>query len=114
MAAHPDPSPLMHDPGTQAPGDYMYRSALNDYFRDGDGSSIEKLENFAKYVPRQSLARLLARYEIFKLIHEVQGSIVECGVMFGGGLMAFANLSVILEPYNFQRRVIGFDTFEGF
>jgi hypothetical protein len=54
------------------------------------------------------------RYEIFKLIQNVQGSIVECGVLFGGGLMSFANLSVILEPYNFQRRIIGFDTFTGF
>src|SRR5205807_493418 len=67
-----------------------------------------------KYVPRQNMARFLARYEILKQIITVHGSIVECGVLFGGGLMSFANLSVILEPYNFQRRVIGFDTFSGF
>jgi len=104
----------MHDPRTQAPGDYSYREGLEAYFRDSPGSFTEKLENFSKYVPRQNLARFLARYEIFKLIQDVQGSIVECGVLFGGGLMSFANLSAILEPYNFQRRVIGFDTFTGF
>lgn len=107
-------SPTMHDPVTQSPGDYGYRTALEAYFSESPGSNTEKLENFAKYVPRQNLARFLARYEIFKLVHNVQGSIVECGVLFGGGLMAFANLSTILEPYNFQRRVIGFDTFTGF
>ncbi len=109
-----DPSPTMHDPITQAKGDYSYRQALEAYFHDSPGSATEKMENFTKYVPRQNLARFLARYEIFKLIHDVQGSIVECGVLFGGGLMGFANLSAMLEPYNFQRRIIGFDTFTGF
>jgi len=107
-------SPTMHDPRTQARFDYSSREALEDYFNNSPGSATEKLENFAKYVPRQNLARFLARYEIFKLIKDIQGSIVECGVLFGGGLMSFAKLSTILEPYNFQRRIIGFDTFTGF
>jgi len=114
MQPESDPSPTMHDPRTQHPGDYRYREALDRYFQESPGSNTEKLENFAKYVPRQSLARFLARYEIFKQVADVQGSIVECGVLFGGGLMAFANISTILEPYNFQRRVFGFDTFAGF
>lgn len=92
----------------------MSRQTLEAYFNDSPGSATEKLENFAKYVPRQNLARFLARYEIFRLIKDVQGSIVECGVLFGGGLMSFAKLSTILEPYNFQRRIFGFDTFTGF
>ena len=107
-------SPTMHDPRTQASFDYQSREKLEYYFNSGPGSSTEKLENFAKYVPRQNLARFMARYEIFKLIKDVQGSIIECGVLFGGGLMSFAKLSTILEPYNFQRRIIGFDSFTGF
>jgi hypothetical protein len=113
-APSPETSPTMHDPRTQAGFDYSSRTALEDYFNNSPGSATEKLENFAKYVPRQNLARFLARYEIFKLIKDVQGSIVECGVLFGGGLLSFAKLSTILEPYNFQRRIIGFDTFTGF
>ena len=112
--AAPDISPTMHDPRTQAPADLASRESLEDYFNSSPGSATEKLENFAKYVPRQNLARFLARYEIFKLIKETQGSIVECGVLFGGGLLSFAKISTILEPYNFQRRIIGFDTFTGF
>ena len=42
------------------------------------------------------------------------GSIVECGVFHGAGLFTFAKLSSILEPTNHSRRIIGFDTFEGF
>lgn len=109
-----DCSPTMHDPKTQAKFDYDSRQNLEAYFQNSPGSATEKLENFAKYVPRQNLARFLARYELFKLIKNVQGSIVECGVLFGGGLMSFAKLSAILEPYNFQRRIIGFDSFTGF
>jgi len=109
-----DTSPNMHDPRTQAAGDYSYRQALESFFKESAGSFTEKLESFPKYVPRQNLARFLARYEIFKLVQNIQGSIVECGVQYGIGLMSFANLSVILEPYNFQRRIIGFDTFSGF
>ncbi len=109
-----DISPTMHDPRTQAAFDLSSREALETYFNESPGSATEKLENFAKYVPRQNLARFLARYEIYKLIKNVQGSIVECGVLFGGGLMSFAKLSTILEPYNFQRRIIGFDSFTGF
>ncbi|RTE07973.1 class I SAM-dependent methyltransferase [Paenibacillus whitsoniae] len=109
-----DPSPTMHDPNTQSQQDYTYREALEAYFQESLGSGVEKMENFTKYTPRQTLARFLARYEIFKLIENVHGSIVECGVLFGGGLMGFANISTILEPYNFQRKIIGFDTFSGF
>jgi hypothetical protein len=77
--------------------------------------SIEtKLENFPKYVRRQHLKRFLALYEIFKLIVPVKGSIVECGVFKGFGVMSWAKLSAMLEPENLTRRVYGFDTFAGF
>lgn len=114
MNLQTDISPTMHDPRTQSASDYTFREMLERYYEESPGSNTEKLENFSKYVPRQNLARFLARYEIFKQIKDVQGSIVECGVLFGGGLMSFAQLSAILEPYNFQRRIIGFDSFEGF
>lgn len=73
-----------------------------------------KLENFTKYVRRQSLKRLLAMYEVFKLVMPVKGSIVECGVFRGFGVMAWAKLCTMLEPENLTRRIYGFDTFEGF
>jgi len=77
--------------------------------------SIEvKLENFTKYVRRQHLKRFLAMYEVFKLAMPVKGSIVECGVFRGFGLMAWAKLSAMLEPENLTRRIYGFDTFAGF
>lgn len=73
-----------------------------------------KLENFPKYVRRQQLKRFLALYEIFKRALPVKGSVVECGVFRGFGLMSWAKLSALLEPENLARRIYGFDTFAGF
>ena len=45
------------------------------------------LNNFAKYVKRQELGRLLARHQLFQKIADIQGCIVEGGVYAGQGLM---------------------------
>jgi Macrocin-O-methyltransferase (TylF) len=74
----------------------------------------KKLENFPKYVRRQNMTRFLALYEIFKKCSTVKGSIIECGVNRGFGVMTWAKLSAILEPVNLMRKVYGFDTFSGF
>ncbi len=74
----------------------------------------QRLHNFARHVRRQDIARFLAKYELFQQVLPVNGSIVECGVYAGGGLAAWLHFSAILEPYNHTRRIIGFDTFEGF
>ena len=73
-----------------------------------------KLENFPKYVRRQHLKRFLAMYEVFKLALPVKGSVVECGVLRGFGVMSWAKLSAMLEPENLTRRLYGFDSFAGF
>jgi hypothetical protein len=75
---------------------------------------VQKLEAFTKNVSRQSLTKLLARYELFRMQLETNGSIVEVGVHRGASLMAWAHFTAILEPVNYLRKVIGFDTFAGF
>ena len=87
---------------------------IESIFNASGDSVALRLENFPKYVRRQHLKRFLAMYEIFKLIMPVKGSIVECGVFRGFGVMAWAKLSAMLEPENLTRRIYGFDTFDGF
>ena len=99
---------------TNTPKDFEFLEKLEEYYSNSIGTNVEKLSNFTKYVPRQNLTYFLTKYEIFKKILNVEGAIVECGVLFGGGLMAFAQFSSILEPINHQRKIIGFDTFSGF
>src|SRR3990172_12564950 len=95
-------------------GERQVGKNLERIFADCPDSVEIKLENFPKYVRRQHLKRFLALYEIFKLALPVKGSIVECGVYRGFGLMSWAKLSTMLEPENLTRRIYGFDTFEGF
>jgi len=82
-----------------------------------DSSSVPtsvKFHNFPVYTNRQSIARFLALYELYKLQANVKGSIVEGGVFQGGGTFTWASLIQIFEPSNYHRQVIGFDTFDGF
>lgn len=102
------------DPKVVSNKNIEYLEKLSNYIPESKGTLVDKFENFSKYSPRTSLARFLVKYEIFKQILDIQGSIIECGTNFGGGLMTWAQLSAIMEPSNHQRRIYGFDTFEGF
>jgi hypothetical protein len=81
---------------------------------NADKDLDQRFLNFSKYVRRHELARFIVQYELFRKIADVKGSIVECGVYQGAGVMTWAKLSETLEPYNFLRKIYGFDTFEGF
>jgi len=94
--------------------DYDFLKALNDYYNNSMGTNVEKISNFTKYIRTQDLRNFVGRYEILKKTINIPGSIVECGVLHGGGLMTFAQLSSLLEPRNHTRKIIGFDTFKGF
>jgi len=108
-----DPSRFL-EPSRTTTNEIQFRVSLEDYFSNSIGSNVEKLQNFTKYVPTQDLRKFLCRYELFRKVLHVHGSIVECGVLYGGGLMAWAQLSEIFEPLNHLRNIIGFDTFAGF
>lgn len=104
----------IHVPENQTDKDREFYREMEGYFSRSLGTTIDKLRNFAKYVPRPDLNRFLARHAVFQNVLNVHGSIVECGVFLGGGLMTWAQLSAIYEPLNHVRKVVGFDTFAGF
>ena len=99
---------------TRSAKEQNYSTRMEQCIADSPFSNLENLRNFSLFVPRQDLTNFLVRYEIFKRVLHTQGSIMECGVLHGGGLMAWAQLSAIFEPTNHQRRIVGFDTFQGF
>lgn len=94
--------------------DYDMLKALEEYYVNSIGTNTDRIANFTKYIRTQDLRNFLGRYELFKKIIDVPGSIIECGVLHGGGLMAFAQISALLEPRNHTRKIFGFDTFAGF
>lgn len=89
------------------------RALANAFERSAEPTDA-KLEAFPRYARRKTITRFVTLYELFKLVVEVKGSIVECGVFRGFGLMTWAHLSAVIEPANLTRRIYGFDTFAGF
>lgn len=102
------------DAKSQSQNDLNQFAAIETLFSQDPIDLIEKIEAFPKYVSRQAIAKFLAKYEIFKQILYINGSIIDCGVLHAAGLMTWAKLSSIFEPVNHTRKIIGFDTFEGF
>jgi hypothetical protein len=74
----------------------------------------ELISNLGLYMNRQSLSRLLFMTELYQKIIDVHGVIMEFGVRWGQNLALFSSLRGMLEPYNYNRKIIGFDTFQGF
>lgn len=84
------------------------------FFGESKDSDFVKMRTFAKYAPRETLTQFLARFEIYKQVMNVAGSIVDCGLLAGQSLFTFAKLLSIFEPFNYSAKVYGFDTFSGF
>jgi hypothetical protein len=63
---------------------------------------------------RQSVSRLLYYNDLYQKIVDVPGVICEFGVQWGATMAQLINLRGIYEPFNHSRKIIGFDTFEGF
>lgn len=106
--------PIQVEGGLRTESEKQEATRTEACFERNPESWEKKLESFPKYVRRPNLTRFLALYEIFKRVQSVKGSIVECGVFRGFGIMTWAKLSAILEPVNLTRRIYGFDSFAGF
>lgn len=63
---------------------------------------------------RVSISKLLFYNDIIRQIVDVPGVILELGVQWGATTNLLYNLTSIYDPFNFRRRVVGFDTFGGF
>lgn len=74
----------------------------------------EILPNLGLFLTSKNLSRILFFYEIYKKILNSHGIIVEFGVRWGQTLSIMSALRGIFEPFNRHRKIVGFDTFEGF
>jgi len=74
----------------------------------------ELLANLGLFFTSKNLSRVLFFVEIYEKILHTHGIIVEFGVRWGQTLSLLSALRGIFEPFNRHRKIIGFDTFEGF
>ncbi len=98
-------SPQTERDGKQAFAAELRRSSIPD---------AELADNLGVYLTRQNLSRMLFIQELYAQILHVHGVIMEFGVRWGQNMALFANLRGIHEPFNYNRQIIGFDTFDGF
>lgn len=90
------------------------RSDFYDIFKQCPIPENEILSHLGLFIKRQDLSRLLFMHELYKKIIDVHGVIMEFGVRWGQDMALYETFRGIYEPYNHNRKIIGFDTFEGF
>jgi hypothetical protein len=74
----------------------------------------ELLSNLGLFVNRQTLSRMVFMHDLYQKILPVHGIVVEFGVRWGQNLALFSSFRAMYEPYNHNRKILGFDTFQGF
>ena len=90
------------------------RQKLLDLYLKSPVPDKEKLENLGLYLTTKNFSRMLFFNEIYRQILNTEGVIMEFGIRWGQNLSILVALRGAYEPYNIKRKIIGFDTFEGF
>jgi hypothetical protein len=75
--------------------------------------SFEYENNFYLSCDNTRLSKILSHYELFKMIKNLPGAIVECGVFKGASFVRFAGFRDLFGN-SFSHKIIGFDTFGKF
>lgn len=92
----------------------MLRKELVDLFKRRPMVDEQLLTNLGLYMRSSVLASTLFREEAYKKILNIPGDILVFGLWWGQDAILFENLRAIYEPYNLNRRIVGFDTFGGY
>lgn len=93
--------------------DRYYWSALDEIVKQQGFKIEDVVRNWSAYALRRDLIRFLSHYELFKLVADLPGSILELGVFRGASFFTWSNLLETFCPFDRHRKVFGFDTFEG-
>jgi len=96
------------------PSDVKTRENLRELMFNSPIPKEELLNNIGLYIDRRILSRFLFINEIYQIVIPIHGSIFEFGVRYGQNIALLTSLRGIYEPYNHNRKIVGFDTWEGF
>lgn len=97
-----------------SPGEISNRQKLTELHKANPLPAEEQVANSALFVKRQELSKMLFLHHLYLQFQSIPGILVEFGVRWGQNLVTLSNLRGILEPYSYGRKIVGFDTFEGF
>ncbi len=90
------------------------REQLADSFKNNPLPEEELMRNLGLFLNPADLRKFLFLNDLYQRNKNVHGVIMEFGVRWGQNLSLFQSLRSIYEPFNYSRRIIGFDTWEGF
>lgn len=90
------------------------REKLLELFKNCPIPGDQLLTNLPLLMRSSAVAKLLYINEIYQKITDTPGVIMEFGVWWGQNITLFENLRAVYEPYNYTRKVVGFDTFTGY
>src|SRR5687767_6385427 len=96
------------------PEELTMRADLSSKLKNCPIPTEELLENLGLFINRRALSRMLFMHELYQQIIQVHGVVMEFGVRWGQNLALFESFRGMYEPFNHYRKIIGFDTFEGF
>lgn len=74
----------------------------------------EVLANLGLFLTRASFVRMQFLYKLYLRVLGTHGVLMEFGVRWGQNLALLTTFRNAHEPYNLSRKIIGFDTFQGF
>jgi hypothetical protein len=92
----------------------LARQRLLSLFKESPIPPEQLLVNLHLYMRSSVLAKILYVNELYQKMVHTPGVIMEFGVWWGANLVLFESLRAVYEPYNYTRKIIGFDTFTGY
>lgn len=90
------------------------RNKLLNLFKNTPVTDDQILGNLGMFLEPKHLSRILFMDHIYRLALDTQGIIAELGTHWGQNSLIFSSLRGIYEPFNRHRKILAFDTFEGF
>ena len=90
------------------------RGRLRAVFESSPLPMEDRLFNIGMFTRSSVLVKFLVMSDIYQQVMKIPGCLVEFGTWWGQNLILLENLRAIHEPFNKQRTIIGFDTFEGY
>ena len=74
----------------------------------------ELIENLHLFITPQQFRRIYFLTEVYKRVLEVPGVVMQFGVRWGREMALFDSLRTLFETFNHSRKIIGFDSFDGY
>jgi len=93
---------------------FDFRRRLQEMFVNSPLPPDDLMFNLGLYVRSSLLVKFILLHDLYSRFKSVPGALIEFGTWWGQNLVLLENLRAIHEPFNKQRMIIGFDTFEGY